>query len=277
VPSYQQGRFLERCLASIRGQRDVEVQLIVMDACSTDETAAVLARWRPRIDHLVIERDDGQADAIASGLERATAPVVTWLNSDDLYAGADALRTLVDALHRSPDVDLVYGRRLWIDADGVFLAVDTWHPFDADVLRQACYLPQESAVFRRETYERVGGIDRSFSFAIDYDLWLRLLDHGSNFLSIPAVVGMFRRHADQKTTAQWQNVGLVEIARLHRRHLRREIPEAEMIAVYDDYRDGVAGGDATAVRTLRRDVVAILNGHLANRLQARPIDRWAEE
>jgi hypothetical protein len=178
-------------------------------------------------------------------------------------------------LERSRDIDLVYGRRLWIDGDGAFLAVDTWRPFDADVLRQACYLPQEAAVFRRDAYERVGGVDRTFSFAIDYDLWLRLLDDGSSFLSVPAVVGMFRRHPQQKSIAQWEDVGLVEIARLHRRHLGRQIPEAEMLAIYDDYRGGVTSDTGSAVRELRRDVVAILNGHLANRLHARQLDRWA--
>ena len=111
VPSFEQGQFLERCLASIVGQVDVDVELIVIDAGSTDSSGAVLDEWQAVIDVLVVEPDDGQADAIAKGIRRSSAPVVTWLNADDAYAGPTALRTLVDWLVRRSDVDLVYGRR----------------------------------------------------------------------------------------------------------------------------------------------------------------------
>jgi glycosyltransferase involved in cell wall biosynthesis len=274
VPSFEQGRFLERCLASIVGQVDVDVELIVIDAVSADETGVVLDDWRSMIDVIVVERDEGQADAIAKGIRRSSAPVITWLNADDAYAGPNALRTLVDWLDRRSDVDLVYGRRVWIDGAGGFVRLDRWQPFDEATFRLACFLPQECAVFRRDAYERAGEVDPSFSFALDYDLWLRMLDRGSRFLSIPPVVGLFRVHSDQKTTARWRDVGLVEIARLHRRHLGREVAEDEMLAAADHHRNGTSVTAAYADRLLGADLTAIFNGHLASLLRGRPLDRW---
>jgi glycosyltransferase involved in cell wall biosynthesis len=277
VPSFEQGRFLGRCLASIRSQTDVDVELIVVDAESTDATTEVLAEWRDRIDHLIVEPDDGQADAIAKGFRSAGAPLLTWLNADDAYARPDALRTLSTWLERRPDVDLVYGRRAWIDGDGGFLRLDRWQPFDEDAFRLACYLPQECALFRRDAYDRAGGIDPGFSFALDYDLWLRLLETGARFLSLPSVVGLFRVHADQKTTAGWKEVGLVEIERLHRRHLGRPVSEELMLAVAGRHRDGAGSTASAPVRRLQGDLTTILNDHLAAVLRGRSLDRWTTE
>jgi GT2 family glycosyltransferase len=274
VPSFEQGRYLERCLVSIAGQVDVDVELIVIDAGSTDETGAVLDDWRPVIDVLVVEPDEGQADAIAKGIRRSSAPVVTWLNADDAYAGPSALHTLVGWLDRRIDVDLVYGRRVWIDGAGGFLRLDRWQPFDEATFRLACVLPQECAVFRRDAYERAGGIDPAFSFALDYDLWLRMLACGCRFLSIPPVVGLFRVHSGQKTTARWRDVGLVEIARLHRRELGREVSEDEMLAAADQYRNGTNTGATHADHRLGADLTAIFNGHLGSVLGGQPLDRW---
>lgn len=275
VPSLQQGRYLERCLASIRAQADIDVELLVVDGGSTDETLDVVERWRSAIDVAILEPDHGQADAIAKGIARSSSPLVTWLNADDAYAGPDALRTLATWLERRPDVDLVYGRRAWIDDDGALLRVDRWRPFDAAALRQACYLPQECALFRRAAYERAGGIDPSFSFALDYDLWLRMLGAESRFLSVPALVGLFRVHAEQKSTARWRSVGLPEIEQLQRRELGWPVAERLMGAVAETHRAGGSHREPAAARRLRHDVAALFDGHLVALLDGRPLDRWA--
>lgn len=274
VPSLGQGPFLERTLASIRAQRDVDAELVVVDGGSTDATVDVLERWADRIDVLIVEPDDGQADAIAKGLDRSSAPLVTWLNADDAYAGPAALCTLASWLDRRPDVDLVYGRRVWIDGSGSFQRLERWQPFDHATFRIACYLPQECALFRRDAYARVGGLDRSMAFAIDYDLWLRMLDAGSYFLSIPEVTGLFRVHEAQKTTARWVDVGLPEIAGLHRRHLGAEVGEPDMLSAAEDHRNGTNTAAPTPSRQLQHDVAAIFNGYLANVLEGRVLDRW---
>ena len=163
---------------------------------------------------------------------------------------------------------------MWIDETGGFLRLDRWQPFDKDTLRVSCFLPQECAVFRRDAYDLAGGVDPSFAFALDYDLWLRMLDRGSHFLSIPPVVGLFRVHSGQKTSTRWRDVGLVEIARLHRRHLDREVPEDEMLAAADHHRNGTNAAASRADRELGADLTAIFNGHLASVLSGQPLDRW---
>jgi hypothetical protein len=163
---------------------------------------------------------------------------------------------------------------VWVDRSGAFLRLERWQPFDEATLRVACYLPQESALFRRAAYDRAGGLDRRMAFTLDYDLWLRMLASGSRFLSIPTVVGLFRVHEAQKTSAAWRDVGLPEIARLHRQHLGAEVAESDMIDAAEDHRHGTPPGAPEASRRLQRDVAAILNGHLANVLHGRVLDRW---
>lgn len=276
VPSFRQGPFLQRCLASIRAQHGVNVELVVIDACSDDETGDVLDRWRDAIDRLVVEPDDGQADAIAKGFTQTTAPLITWLNADDAYAGPDALSTLARWLNRREDIDLVYGRRAWVDASGALMRLDRWQPFSEPAFRVACYLPQECALFRRAAYDRAGGVDPAMQFALDYDLWLRMLDSGSRFLAVAPVVGLFRVHAEQKTTDHWSDVGLPEIRALHARSGVTGVTEAIMLETAEDHRAGAAA-TSPAARRLHRDVSDILNGHLVTLLEGRPLDRWYED
>lgn len=276
VPSFRQGQFLDRCLASIFGQEEVAIEVVVMDSESDDETSEVLKRWAPRIDRLVIERDDGQADAIARGFRLTTAPTMTWLNADDCYATATALACLHRHLEARPDIDLAYGRRLWIDGSGRFLRTFPYQPFDAEALRRACYLPQESALFRRSAYERCGGVDPEMRFAMDYDLWLRMLDDGSRFESLDEVIGLFRVHDDQKSIAWWSDVGLPEIAKLHRRHLREEVPETLMYVAADTHRLGLPP-NSTAVDIRRGyELVELMASRTRALAGDEPIDRWPE-
>src|SRR5262245_57538049 len=84
TPSYQQGRFLERTLLSVLEQNYANLELIVQDGGSTDETVSILERYRSRLHHVESARDRGQAHAINLGFRHATGEVLAYLNSDDL-------------------------------------------------------------------------------------------------------------------------------------------------------------------------------------------------
>ncbi|RYD47773.1 MAG: glycosyltransferase, partial [Verrucomicrobiaceae bacterium] len=86
TPSYNQGCFIEETLQSVLNQGYPNLQYIVVDGNSTDETREVLERYRDRLDHLIIESDNGQTEAINKGLRLADGELVAWLNSDDMYA-----------------------------------------------------------------------------------------------------------------------------------------------------------------------------------------------
>jgi glycosyltransferase involved in cell wall biosynthesis len=235
TPSFNQGRFIERTLRSVLLQDYSRLEYIVVDGGSTDGTAKVLERYRPFIDRLVVEPDSGQANALNKGFGLATGAILAFLNSDDCYAAPDVVARVAGLLS-SGEHDLVSGRRMFVSEEGKFLQSTPFRPFSRDHLLLCDFLPQECTFFTREIFERAGSyLDETFDFALDYELWLRMLARGARFLCIEPYVGLFRWYAEQKTNLNWKTVGLEEIARLHERHLGRRIDEAEMFDHYNTH------------------------------------------
>jgi glycosyltransferase involved in cell wall biosynthesis len=232
TPSFNQGRFIERTVRSVLLQNYPRLEYIVVDGGSTDETAEVLERYRPFVDRVVVEPDSGQANAINKGLRLATGTILAFLNSDDCYAAPDVV-SRVAGLLSSGEHDLVSGRRIFVSEEGKFLHTTPFRSFSRDDLLLCDYLPQECTFFTREIFERAGPyLDETFDFALDYELWLRMLDKGARFLCIEPYVGLFRWYPEQKTSLKWKTVGLEEVARLHERYVGRRVDEAEMFDRY---------------------------------------------
>jgi len=228
TPSFNQGNFLGRTIESVLDQRYVRLEYVVQDGLSTDETAQVLARYRPLLTHCESEKDRGQAHAINLGFEHATGEVMAYLNSDDLLLPG-ALHYVADYFARNPDVDVVYGQRVVIDENGAEIGRWVLPPHDNAVLSWADYVPQETLFWRRRMWDRVGGaMDESFQFALDWDLILRFRDAGARFVRLPRFLGAFRYHAQQKTSSQLATRGLTEMNRLRQRCHGRSVTFAEI-------------------------------------------------
>jgi hypothetical protein len=146
---------------------------------------------------------------------------MAWLNSDDvLFPGA--LACVADFFARHPDVDVVYGHRVLIDENDREIGRWILPAHEDYVLSWADFVPQETLFWRRSLWERIGGsVDESFRFAMDWDLLLRFRDAGARFRRIPAFLGGFRVHAQQKTTAGISDIGFAEMDRLRERALGR--------------------------------------------------------
>src|SRR5262249_1995819 len=173
TPSFNQGAFLERTLASVLGQQYPRLEYVVQDGGSTDGTLAVLQRYRDQLTHWESVRDRGQAHAINLGFRRTTGDIMAYLNSDDLlFPGALAFVARYFAAH--PQVDVVYGHRVIIDEQDQEVGRWVLPPHEDEVLSWTDPVPQETVFWRRRVWERVGGaMDESFQFALDWDLLLR--------------------------------------------------------------------------------------------------------
>ena len=212
VPSYNQGRFIEQTFKSIIDQGYPNLELIVIDGGSSDETLGVIKQYAKHITWWVSEADDGQANAINKGMSHATGEILAWLNSDDCLMPGSLLQVAQHFL-ASPDTDVVYGHRVLINEAG--LDVGRWilPAHRKMILTYADYIPQETMFWRKILWRKVNAhLDESFRFAMDWELICRFVQADAKFTLIPAFLGQFRMHAMQKTNANLESDGFREMA-----------------------------------------------------------------
>lgn len=221
VPSYNQGRFLRATLESVLGQGYPDLELIVQDGGSTDESAATLKEYSSRLSRWESKRDDGHANALNLGFRHATGDILAYLNSDDLLLPG-ALAYVGNFFERHPEIDVVYGQRVIIDEAGMEIGRWILPSHENEILRWADYVPQETLFWRRRIWDKAGArVDECFHFAMDWDLLLRFLDRKAKFVRLPRFLGAFRVHKAQKTSAQMSEIGIKEITALRERTLGR--------------------------------------------------------
>lgn len=227
TPSRNQGRFLERTIASVLDQDYPHLEYVVQDGASTDDSVNILRRHSTRLHHWESCPDDGQAQAVNLGFRHTSGEIMAYLNSDDVYLPG-TLRYVGRYFARHPDIDVVYGQRVLIDEGDAEIGRWVLPPHDSDTLGWADYVPQETLFWRRRIWDAAGGaIDESFQFALDWDLLLRFRDAGARFRRLPRFLAAFRIHPAQKTSSALLDVGLDEMRRLCLRCHRRPISEHE--------------------------------------------------
>ena len=277
TPSYNQAAFIERTVLSVLCQDYANVEYIVVDGASTDGTEEILRKYSSHLEHLIIEPDEGQTDALNKGFKLATGEIVAYINSDDCYANAKVVSDAVKAFQDHSSIDVVYGKRYFINENGVFINAMPYRSFDKDLLYLNDYIPQECVFWRQSLFEKAGAfVNSSFDFAMDYELWLRFLEHDAQFLSIDEVFGLFRWYDGQKSQDAWRTKGLPEIERLHRQYAGRYIEELEMM---DYYQQHYFLAHPKQAPELYAFCYHLWENQLTyrRRLLRHPIDQWATE
>lgn len=237
TPSFNQGGFLAETVRSVLTQAGPHLRLHVQDGGSTDGSTGLLRElaaafpdngrrsftWDSR-------PDAGQAAAINTGFAQlggaAPGDLMGYLNSDDLLLPG-SLHFVAEYFARHPKVDVLYGHRLIIDEAGRQTGRWLSPRRSCDDLRMVDLIPQECLFWRRRIWERVGGIDASFRFALDWDLLQRFDAAGAVFARVPRFLGAFRMHPAQKTQAWMESDGTPEMERLRTRAFGRPVSEAE--------------------------------------------------
>jgi glycosyltransferase involved in cell wall biosynthesis len=262
TPSFNHARFLPETMRSVLEQAGVQCDYVVQDGGSSDGSHALIERvaekaerrmgngnqkadpassslhpssllpspGSPRLISWSSEPDGGQADAIVKGFAKTSGgadDVMAWINSDDFYLPG-ALGFVADYFARHPDVDVVYGHRIVVNEESQEIARWFLPKHDPEVLRLNDFVPQETLFWRRRIWDKVGGLDSSFKFAMDWDLLLRFQAAGAKIVRVPYFLACFRVHAAQKTSAQMHSVGQEEITRLRERTHGRPFPPTEL-------------------------------------------------
>ncbi len=225
TPSYNQAQFLEQCIQSVLSQDYNNIEFIVIDGGSTDNSVDIIKKYTDKITYWVSESDDGQSHAINKGFKRATGDIVAWLNSDDLYF-PDAVSTAVKRFEEQPGLTLFYGNAVWIGKNGEFIRYFTEiEPYNQKrLLNYSDFIMQPTTFFSRQKLIEVGYLDESLYYAMDWDLWCKLSKTGT-FLYEEKLIAAHRDYEATKTNSGGYK-RLKELLKIQCRHITGFWPHA---------------------------------------------------
>lgn len=199
TPSFNQSRFLEAAINSVLSQDYPRIEYMIVDGGSSDGSVDIIKKYEPKLGWWVSEKDAGQTDAINKGFSRAEGQIFAWLNSDDTYEPS-AVSRAVGFLLEHPSVGMVYGDANYINEQGNILGKFPAAQTDDRLLRQGyVHIPQQAAFFKGDLWRTVGPLDRTFFFAMDYDLWRRLAKLTTIHYWKGQVLANFRIHPGGKS------------------------------------------------------------------------------
>ncbi|NOU92965.1 glycosyltransferase [Paenibacillus sp. LMG 31456] len=196
TPSYNQGIFLKRTIDSVLNQKIDDLEYLVFDGGSKDDTVEILQSYGEKL-FFISQKDDGQSDAVNKGLKKASGEIIGWLNSDDVYY-PNALRTVIDFFNTNPEVDVVYGRADHIDEFDNFLEDYYTESWDYERLREICFICQPAVFFRKSVVEKFGVLNKELRYCMDYEYWLRI-SKDKPFAFIDQKLAGSRLYSDNKT------------------------------------------------------------------------------
>lgn len=196
TPSLNQGQFIRRTIESVLSQ-GVPVEYFVADGGSTDTTVQTLLQYEGRL-RFVSEKDRGQSHAVNKGISATSAPVIGWLNSDDVYRPG-ALETVLDYFKGHPECDIAYGDAEHIGVSDETLGRYPTEDWNAQRLCDQCFVCQPATFFRRSVVERCGLLDESLSLCMDYEYWIRASRAGMRFRHLAQVLAGSRMYPETKT------------------------------------------------------------------------------
>jgi glycosyltransferase involved in cell wall biosynthesis len=198
TPSYNQGRFLRETIQSVLSQDYPNLEYLIVDGGSSDGSVEIIQHYFSQLTWWVSEPDQGQADAINKGFAHANGEILAWINSDDTYLPG-AVSEAVTFLIAHPEAALVYADANLIDERGSILGrFPAKQTSLKKLLRGSVHIPQQTTFFWARLWKKVGPLDPTFQFAMDYDLWVRLAKLAP-LLYTPRLWANFRLHGGGKS------------------------------------------------------------------------------
>lgn len=235
TPSLNQGEFLENTIDSVVSQNYPNLDYVIMDGGSSDQSAAIIKRFEKSLSSWESRKDNGQADAINRGFAKSTGAIFGWLNSDDILL-PHSLEVIGTWFQENPDELWAVGSGLFMDEQGAVL-LNGWRtiPFCRfgqnicfrSLLFWECDLIQPSVFFRKEAFFQAGGLDPNLQFCFDYDLFLRYAKRKRSG-KIGDFLSAFRIHKKSKSSTM-DDVRRKEDLLLQERHGKNQFPLAVQI------------------------------------------------
>jgi glycosyltransferase involved in cell wall biosynthesis len=202
TPSYNQGIYLEETIRSVICQGYPNIEHIIIDGGSSDDSIEVIQKYEPWISYWVSEKDKGQAHAINKGFRKSTGAWVGWQNSDDTYAPR-TFAAIAEAELLYPNVDVFYGNTWLTEPDNTGGELASIHPiFRLEDMIPLPFVFNQSTFFNQRVFDQGVFLDPRKQHMMDYDFMWRLVLSGYKFQYVDKVTGYFRQQPMAKTAYQ---------------------------------------------------------------------------
>lgn len=205
TPSFNQGRFIEETIRSIILQNYPNLEYLIIDGGSTDNTLEIIKKYEPWISYLKSEKDSGQSNAINKGFIRCSGEYVNWICSDDLLC-RNAINKFAENYFTGSN-NLFIGTCLLIDKEGKQIGTTKSQITNFEELidiakfwRKNDSIAQQSTFYPTSIIKKMGGLEDNNHFTMDFQLWGELLLNGVTIKNIPLQIGIFRWYGGQKTS-----------------------------------------------------------------------------
>lgn len=201
TPSYNQGEYLEETIRSVFLQNYPNLEYIIMDGGSTDDSVLIIKKYEQFLNFWTSEPDRGQVNALNKGFEMATGSIFAWLNSDDIYL-PDTLKKVGEFFLAHSEQSIIIGERLNITQDGCIInrqTISSWPVSLFHVLYMGRWpFYQESVFFTQELWGKAGKLSDKYNYLFDFDFFIRCL-HFCSASTLPGILlGCWRHHDAQK-------------------------------------------------------------------------------
>lgn len=204
IPSYNQGQYIEETIRSILLQGYPNLECIVVDGGSTDNTLQILKKYEAWFSSCLSESDNGQSNAINKGIKLSNGKWFAWMNSDDIYY-KNAFHKLSEDF--STNIDFLYGKTAFIDENSVESGIQNPPFLNLDKLLLSFYsnqyiIPSQSVFVKMELIDAVGGLDENLCYSMDIDWYIRFRLKNVVYKQYNNVNSGYRIHKDAKSQAQ---------------------------------------------------------------------------
>src|SRR5262249_53248021 len=199
TPSFNQGLFIEQTILSVISQQYPDLEFIILDAGSTDNTVEIIRKYERHLTYWQSERDNGQASAINEGFRRASGSILCWINSDDMYLPGIFERVAGNFTDENVP-RIIFGNCLhFSDESGRARGSAVVRSHEKYQLSLCDYVIQPYSFWNKAAWTLTGQLNEAMHFAFDWDWFIRARKAGVEFLPLPEFFSLYRIHTQHKS------------------------------------------------------------------------------